>query len=198
MIKIDTKIDTKFFEQLKNTQSDAGRKSMCSAINDALVAGRTSLKREISANYNLKQKEIESNSRLFKCTSRNLKDGKIVVSSRRLTVGTSTHFSITPKNYVSQDGVKLRRRKKATATIKKKRKKAVPHAFIANPASVKGGNTMLWIRIKGKSIAPLKTISIPQMASEKRVYENVQKIMLEKYDKRFEHYMNRNVRKGGK
>jgi len=198
MIKINTKVDTKFLNQIKTVVSDSGRKSMSSAINDALVAGRTSLKREISSNYNLKQKEIESNSRVFKCSSAKLKDGRIVVASRRLTVGTSTHFSITPKQYSSQEGVKMKRRKTATATIKKKSKKAVKHAFIANPNSIKGGNTMLWIRLQGKGIAPLKTISIPQMASEKSVYENVQKTMLEKYNQRFEHYMKRNQGKKGR
>lgn len=199
MIKLNTALDTKFLEQVKTVTSESGRKSMSSAINDALVAGRTAMKREITQRYNLKQKEVDNNSKLYRCSSKRLKDGKIVVASRRLTVGTSTHFSITPKNYSSQEGIKIKKRKKATATIKKKAKKSLNHAFIANPQSVKGGNTMLWIRIQNKkgkeSIAPIKTVSIPQMASEKTVHEKVQEVMLDKYHSRFQHYMDRNMKK---
>jgi hypothetical protein len=122
------------------------------------------------------------------------------VASRLLTVGTTTHFSITPRQYKSQAGIKVSRRKLSTATIKKQSKKNVQSAFIANPSAIKGGNTMLWIRQKGKkgkgySRQPLKTISIPQMATNKSVSNKIQETMKDTYNKRFEHYMNRTLDK---
>ncbi|BCJ98108.1 phage tail protein [Anaerocolumna chitinilytica] len=194
MIKINTKIDTPFFEQLKTVSTVNGKKDMSMAINDALRAGITTEKREVSLRYNLKQKEIVENTKLQRATFSNLKNGKITVSSRRLTVGTSTHFSITPREYTSQKGIKSTKRKTATATIRKKGKEKVKHAFIANPASIKGGNTMLWIKLNNNGgIAPLKTISIPQMVSNPEVYKPMQKNMQEKYLERFEHYRNRTL-----
>lgn len=197
MIKINTKIDTPFFDQLKTVSTLGGKKAMSMAINDSLKTGKTSLKREISQKYNIKQSDVDKNSKIVKSSIAKVNDGKIVVASRLLTVGTSTHFSITPKQYASQKGVKVRKRKIASATIKKQKKKQVKGAFIANPASIKGGNTMLWLRMGGKNrgIKPLKTISIPQMASKKEVYKPVQKSMVDKYNNRFDHYMSRNLDK---
>jgi predicted XRE-type DNA-binding protein len=197
VIKINAKIDTPFFEQLKVASTDGGRKAMSMAINDSLKSGRTTVKREVSQRYNLKQKEIESNSKINKSTATNLKSGKITVASRRLTIGTSTHFSITPKIYSTQKGVKVNKRKASTATIKKKSKEQVKHAFIANPSHPKVKNTMLWIKLNksGSSIAPLKTISIPQMVTQKDISNNINKSMKEKYEDRFQHYMNRNLNK---
>lgn len=197
MIKINAKIDTPFFDQLKTVCTLDGKIAMSRAINDSLVAGKTVLKREISQNYNLKQKEVDKNSKVIKSSVSRLKDGKIYVASRLLTVGTTTHFSITPRQYTPQAGIKVKRRKTATATIKKKQKKKIKGAFIANPGSIKGGNTMLWIRLGGKNrgIKPLKTVSIPQMAANETVSKEVQEKMTEKYNNRFPHYMNRSLDK---
>lgn len=200
MIKINAKIDTPFFEQLKTVSTAGGKKAMSMSINDSLKAGKTALKREISTKYNLKQKEVDKNSKIISASPVQLKSGKIYVASRLLTVGTTTHFSITPRQYKSQAGIKVSKRKASTATIKKQSKKNVKGAFIANPSAIKGGNTMLWIRRQGKkgkgvSIQPLKTISIPQMAANKTVSKNVQQTMKETYNKRFEHHMSRNLDK---
>lgn len=197
MIKMNAKIDTPFFEQLKTVATIGGKKAMSMAINDSLATGKTTLKRETSLNYNIKQKDVDKNSKIVRCSPANLKDGKIVVASRLLTVGTTTHFSITPRQYTSQAGIKVKKRKIATATIKKNGKKKVKSAFIANPGSIKGGNTMLWIRNAGKhqGIKPLKTISIPQMAANESISKPVIKSMEEKYNNRFNHYMNRSFDK---
>ena len=197
MVKVDVKLNESFFKQLQTVSTEAGRKSMASAINDALKTGKTTLKREICKIYNIKQKEVDANSKVNRCTESNLKSGHIKVESRRLTIGTSTHFSHTPKGYISQRGIKVARRKEISVTVKKKSKKKMQHAFIANPSAVKGGNTMIWIREK-KHIAPVRTVSIPQMSSNSVVQNAVSKAMVEKYEQRFEHYWNRNMRvKGG-
>lgn len=194
MVRLDVEMDEKFFKQLKIVSSEAGRKSMCSAINDSLKSGKTSLKRETSKIYNIKQKEVDSNSKVNRCTENNLKKGNIKIEGRRLTIGTSTHFSHTPREYSTQRGVKVSRRKKISVTVKKGSKKKMPHAFIVNPGSIHGGNTMIWIRERSK-IAPVKTVSIPQMVENDRIKDNISKTMIEKYHNRFEHYWNRNMKK---
>lgn len=194
MIKVNVKIRDSFFKQLRTVSTEAGRKSMAFAINDALKTGKTTLKRETCKKYNIKQKNVDANTKIERCTETSLKKGEIRVESRRLTVGTSTQFSHTPKAYSSQKGVKVAKRKKISVTVKKGSKKQMHHAFIANPASIKGGNTMVWIRERN-SIAPLKTVSVPQMATNKEVIKEVSEAMCEKYENRFEHYWNRNMRK---
>ena len=193
MVKLDVKLNKSFFKQLQTISTEAGRKSMASAINDALKTGKTTLKRAICKTYNIKQKEVDANSKINRCTESSLKSGNIKVQSMRLTIGTSTHFSHTPKGYMSQKGIKVARRKEISVTVKKKSKKKMQHAFIANPSSVKGGNTMVWIR-ENNRIAPVKTVSTPQMASNDVVQNAISKAMVEKYEQRFEHYWNRNMR----
>ena len=187
MVDMNVKITTPLLQQLKTVGSENGKKNMSRAINDALKSGKAAAKKNTTKIYNIKAKDIESNVKVSKASPGNLKAGKLVFTSRRLTVGTSTHFSITPRAYKSQQGVKLSKRKVSTVTIRKGKKVNVNHAFVANPSAVKGGNTMLWIRLN-RGIAPLKTISIPQMVSNDEVYKPTHQAMQEQYEKRFQHY----------
>lgn len=193
MIELNASIDLKFKEELAARTTVAGKKSMYRAINTALQKGKSALensKTGIPLIYKISKKDITPNAKLVKCYEGDLGKGKIVYSSRRLTVGTSTHFSITPKQYKSQKGVKIARRSKATATIKKSNKASLNHAFIANPTAIKGGNTMLWVREQnGKGIAPLRTISIPQMVQNPKVYNNAQEVMEKTFNDNFEKNM---------
>lgn len=195
MVTMKVNLDTPLREQMKIVSSETGKKSMCRAINDALKSGKAAAKKNATQIYNVKSKDIESNVTMQRATVSNLKGGKLVFASRRLTVGTSTHFAISPRAYKSQKGIKLKKRKTATATIRKGKKQNVNHAFVANPNAVKGGNTMLWIRLK-RGIAPMRTISIPQMVSNDKVSSQVTDVMQEQYKKRFEHYQEM-ARKGG-
>lgn len=132
--------------------------------------------------YNMKKADLSKYTRI-------LKDG-IRVRSSLFTIGTTTHFSHTPKAYQSQKGIPVKRRKRMTATIKKKNRKKFPHGFIANPAKV--GKTMMWERLHGsRKIAPIRTISAAQMASNEKVHPYVEEKMLEVLEKRFEHHFNR-------
>ena len=163
------------------------------ATRDALKKGKTAFmdtKGGAPSVYNVKKsKDLTPNTKVTK--------DSIVVESRLFTIGTTTHFSITPRNYKSQAGIPVKRRQRASATIKRGSKRALPQSFIANPAMINGGNVMLWERIstkKGdKSIRPVKSISAAQMASNEKVYPYIEEKLTEAYQKRLQHHYEREV-----
>ena len=161
------------------------------ATRDALKKGKTAFmdtKGGAPSVYNVKKsKDLAPNTKVTK--------DSIVVESRQFTIGTTTHFSITPRNYKSQAGIPVKRRQRASVTIKRGSKRALPQSFIANPAKIPGGNVMLWERFLTKSnkIRPVKSISAAQMASNEKVYPYIEENMTETYQKRLQHYYEREV-----
>lgn len=136
--------------------------------------------------YNMKKVELQKYVRLVK--------GGIRVRYHRFSVGSDTHFSINPKAYQSQKGIPVRKRKRMSVLIRKKNREKFPHGFIANPKAekVKGHKTMIWERFPDTGgIAPIRTISAAQMASNEKVHPYVEEKMLEVLEKRFEHHFNR-------
>lgn len=178
--------------EMKKYIQNGGTKSVSRAMNDALNKGRTALSKGVREQYTIKAGDFKENSRVSKATPTNLKKGRIEVESRRLTVGTSTHFRITPKQYSSQKGKKVSRRSKASLTVKKGSKKQMKHAFVVNPASINGGNTMLWQR-EGENIKPITSLSVPQMVTDQKVYNAASKVMETTYQERLKHYMEREL-----
>ena len=179
--------DKKFISGCEKLMKNAPK--MCErATRDAIKKAKTAFmdaKGGAPAHYNVKKsKDLAPYTRVS--------GDSMTVRSRLFTVGTTTHFSHTPRAYKSQKGIPVRKRPKASVTIEKKSKKAYPHGFVVNPAAINGGNTMLWER-KGKKINPVRNISAAQMASNEEVYEYIQKEMAEAFDKRLEHYYDREV-----
>lgn len=165
-----------------------GIKSMSRAINNSLAKGKTRMNRLILSMYELDREDVKEHTRIVKCYPGDLEKGCIEAASRRLT---SYHFPFEPGTYTSQAGISnMQDRPKAAITIKKEQKKALPHAFIVNPAKLRNHYTILWRR-KGKDIMPIRTISIAQMASNEKVYEQVMKVMEETYQKRLVYHLNR-------
>ena len=137
-----------------------------------------------------KKKDLAPNTKLT--------DDSMIVESRMLTIGTTTHFSITPRSYKSTRGIQVRRRTRATDTIRRGAKEPMPKSFIINPAKINGGNTMIWEHFGGKGskkIRPVKSTSAAQMASNEKVYPYIEEKMMETYGKRLEHYYEREVAK---
>lgn len=187
-VNIETKIDMRFFDKLGVTMTKSGRKAMSMSINESLKRGKTEFKRRASKEYAIKQGDVAGTITLKLTSPSSLNRAAMIVKGPRLTVGTSTHFRMTPKGYTSQKGVKVARRKKGTVTIKKGAKKSIAHGFVANPSKI--GNTMMWIH-KDESIAPLKTISVAQILSNPKMQKEVQKEMYDKFTERFAHHVKR-------
>lgn len=195
MVQLEVKLDSSQLISGLNRLKSFTPKCEERARRDAIKKGRTTFtgKNGAPSIYNIKKKELEG----FTRTS----DEGIEVESRLLTVGTTTHFSITPRNYSSQKGIPVGKRKKSTDTIKKGNKQRMPHAFIINPSRI--GNTMLWGRLvatKGKNkgkeaLNPITTISAAQMLSNETISERVIDDMEKTFEKRFEHYFEREEEK---
>lgn len=154
------------------------------AKGEALKKGVTALtdsKGGAPSVYNIKKSDLKA------YVSR-VQDG-VRARSRRFTVGTDTHFSITPARYQSQRGVPVRRRKRMSVTIMRRGRKPYPHGFIANPARV--GHTMIWERDGAGRINPVRTVSAAQMAANEKVHPYVTEKMVETLEKRFQHHYDR-------
>lgn len=195
--QITVKEDKKFFEQLCLLPEKGAARAMSRSINDALRKGETEFEKEAPKIYNMKKSEIKLYSKVKTCYPGNLKKGHIQVRSRRFTVG-QTHFKASPNEYIipgtlNKNGKVIKRKKQKVKIRKDFGWKEVPHGFIANPASIKGGNTMVWIRLgkKRKPIFPIRTISAAQMLSNKKIYNHVEEEMEKHYLKRMEHHLDR-------
>ena len=120
----------------------------------------------------------------------------ICVESRKLTIGTDTHFSVAPKGYQSQKGIPVKRRKRISATIIKGQKKKFSHGFILNPDKVKNGaKVMLWGRDGKEPPKPIKSTSAAEMANQKEIAETTEKVMSETFENRLHHYVEREMNK---
>lgn len=197
-MKIDVKVDISSIEKMDKLLQQKGPKVIQGVFKRALKAGETAFESKddgAPAIYKVSKKEL---SEFVK-----IKQDCMVISSRLLTTGTDTHFAITPKAYKATPksdaapGTKKKKKKRrklnATATVKKANKESLPHAFIANPAKINGGLTMLWERhpkIKGL-IRPIRRVSAAQMAENPEVYEAINKAIQETIDKRLDHEIER-------
>lgn len=186
VMKFDAIFDSNLAD-MKKVIKLGGTKSMSRAINESLAKGKTRMNKLILSMHEMERNDVKEHTRVVKCYPGNLEKGCIEAASRRLT---SFHFPFEPGEYTSQAGIPMKDRPKAAITIKKEQKKALPHAFIVNPAKLKNNYTILWRR-KGKDIMPIRTISIAQMASSEKVSEQVMNLMEETYQKRIVHHLNR-------
>lgn len=185
-MEFEVKIDTKQLEEMTKAAKEFAPKAIELANRDAIEKGRTALSKSARKRYNMSKEDFEQFVRT--------RENRIEVKSRLLTMGSTTHFSITPKSYRSQKKIEVKKRKEATVTVQKKNKKRMRHAFIANPEKVH--NTMLWQRDEqtGK-ISPIRTVSAAQIASNKEISETVLDIIQETQKERLKHYMERKLEK---
>lgn len=167
-----------------------GPKALQSAVTRALKSG-------VSAFKSSKKGGAPD---IYKVSSGELKEfasvrkDQIVIKSRLLTAGKKpAHFAITPGSYTAG------KRRKATVKVKKQgSKENLPHAFVANPAKVNGGTTMLWVRTKGRfphtgnaAMEPVRRVSAAQMVQNPKVEKAVMDAIQETFDKRLDHELGR-------
>ena len=185
-MKLDIKYDSNLAE-MKKVIDQGGVKSMSRAINDALAKGKTQLGKSVRSVYAIKAADFNGAAKVIKSNEGNLRKGKIEVQSRRLS---SFHFAFTPRNYTSQEGVKVSRRKKAAITIKKGQKKSYPHGFVVNPNALSNGYTLLWER-NGRKINPIRSVSVAQMVENEDAYNPTMEMMHKTYEERLAHHLKR-------
>jgi len=186
-IQIDDSNIKKIHKALKNNGQKAIDRAMIRALNSGRSAFTSGSKGGAPKIYNVKKSELDGHIDVSK--------SKFTLSAKSpsLTIGQSpSHFNLTPKEYRSQKGIPVKRRRIAAATVKKGKKRKYQHGFIMNPARVKGGTIMLWERSGKYSLPePVRRVSVAQMLSNPEIYENVSKAMNETLSKRLDHEMKR-------
>lgn len=191
-MKIEVEMDTKEIEKAFKNMGSKAKKCVERAERDAGRRGKKILITSMTQYYNAKRSDVVNHM--------NVKDGSIEVTGHMLTIG-DTHFSIAPKVYQSQKGIKVGKRKKMRATIIRKNRKLFPHAFIMNPERMRAGKgqrtsgiNILWER-KGDRLRPIKTISMAHMASQVIKDSDIEKEMAKVFDERFNNQLEREMAK---
>lgn len=182
-------IDLTQVEKAEKLLVSRGPKALQSAITRSLKSGVSAFKSSKKGGapdiYKVSSGELKEFA--------SVKKDQIVIKSRLLTAGKKpAHFAITPGSYTGK-------RRKATVKVKKQgSKENLPHAFVANPAKVNGGTTMLWERTRGRfphtgnaAMEPVRRVSAAQMVQNPQVENAVMKAIQETFDKRLDHELER-------
>ena len=208
LIQIDTRqIDLLSVELQsfpKQTQT-----AMYHALKRSLDQTKNEIGRIVPKEYAIKQREVkESFAKGVNYPTKDNLSASLTSTGRRLSFA---HFPFTPKTAI-------RRGKRATVrvTIKKSNPKTVSAHGFTSPTGAKSQDKTQFNVFKGlkiykvpqegryknyvkkdgsllkrEMIAPIRTLSIPQMITAEGMEEKIQSFALEKFEQRFEHEMNR-------
>jgi hypothetical protein len=153
-------------------------KVLVPAINRALAAGRTTIRREIRKEYTIKQKDIPV--RLKKASYANV-GGSIIIESGMLPLD---HFKVTPRGY-------RKRKRPLYAQVKKTGGGFLPGSFY-----IPRGGPYRRIGPSRHPIFLLRTIGAAIMASQPTVGPEANKAMGDTLAKRVDHELERVLAKG--
>lgn len=149
-----------------------------SALNRTLNYTATLTKKEVTNIYSIKQKEVNSTLKKKRASKSSLNAS---IQSRGKTISL-TKFPHNPKQFKAKN-------KKVKVKIKKQEGykviKTSPSAFV----QTMNGGTHIWMR-EGKERNPvrlLRTLSIPQMISNDKVINKIQRMSGEKLKERINH-----------
>ena len=182
MRTISVELGNGFFKTCKELQKKVPE-CAAKAERDAIKKGASALtdtKGGMPSIYNVKKKDL---SQYIKTSSKEIR-----VRSSPFTM---THFAFTPKDYISQKGIPVKRRRKVSVTILKGHRMNVHAKFIANPAKMTGGSVLLWKRLRKGDTEVLRSVSAPQMARREEISNYVDEAMQDVMQKRMEHYIDR-------
>jgi hypothetical protein len=181
VINIDTSSLQRLQREMRTIQNEIPS-AAASALNRTVTYTKTQLSKEIRERYAIKAKDLNGNFKVRKANKYKL-EASINSSGRPLTL--PSHFNVTPRNVVPG------RRYIVRAKIKKRQAQAIntaPAAFIATLRGIKQV-----VRREGPNRYPIKvlrTLSIPQMASNDQVYDKVERLAKNKLDDRVIHEIN--------
>lgn len=154
------------------------RNVLNSALNRALTNADANLRKEIRRDYNVAAGAIKGASKRRKSTTSTL-GAELKINGRPLGID---KFKVTPKT------VNGNRRKPLKATVKKGRTASLGDSFVANLNGIK-----IFKRrgVKQYPIDRIFSVSIPQMADDTAIVEQVQKEANLMFLKRVEHEISR-------
>lgn len=173
--KIDTKGLEKQMKKLRNFPKSA-RKASARAINRTLTFNNKRVSQLVRQNYNIKSGEVKGTIKLRRANPSNL-SASIKSTGGRLSL---SKFSRGASSWRKGKNVRVKVKKTSNKTVN-----TTPKAFIANV----GGNLHIAKR-KGGSKFPIEvlhTLSVPQMISNSKVIDVVNKEGKDYLDKRIKH-----------
>lgn len=196
-IFVDTKEVKNLAVQLAEFPKKVPKEVLVPALNHTVGKVNTAVKRGVSGQYVIPQKEIAKSIKIHKASAGNPAAAVVIRGTPKGLI----HFKLKPAKIQSQAGKKLKARKSLSVMIKKgggyKQIGIKPAAFIA----VANGTPNVFHR-KGQKSLPIErlaTLSVPQMASAKAVINPVQKMAGEHLSQRINHELHRKLKvKGGK
>ena len=104
---------------------------------------------------------------------------------------------LTPTHFKMQPAARPKKKYKVTAVIKKgSRQQLSPIAFLAHSGGA--GTVQIPFQRTGSSRLPvkvIKTLSVPQMITNEKVAEKINKNIVDGLQKRFEHHLEREISK---
>jgi len=166
-------------------------KALVRALNDALAKAKTQSKREITAIYATKQRQVADMMRPIKASESRLQ-ARLVFSGFRLPL--MKYFKVTPAAPPSQKGVPVSARTPATILVRKDTGAHVSkRGFVAKMAS---GHIGLFERMPGMQtksgkdkIKERSGSSVVTMADNENVAENTMRSANEVLARRLDHHM---------
>ncbi|WP_148206721.1 phage tail protein [Desulfitobacterium hafniense] len=195
MAKQDIFVDTKQIErltfELKGFEEKVGTATY-HALKRTVSHVRTQIGRIIPKSYAIKASDVK---RTLSSKEPSLKDLSATITSKGHTLSFA-HFPFTPRK-----PKKIRRsifENAVMVTIKKDRGKVLSRTGFVATTGAKSADKVQFNVFKrlGKDrlpIAPIRTLSIPQMITNEGVAEQIQRAAADKLDERFEHEIIRSM-----
>lgn len=173
----------------KNTQKAVSR-----TISDFKSRGPGWISQEVTNEYNIKKKDVNETrstrkgASTIKVAGTKVDDIEIIYRGRLLT---PTHFSMKPTSRPNSGAYTV------SAQIKKSsgRKALGSNVFLASSGAA--GTTQIPFQRRGTARLPvdvIKTLSVPQMVTNEKVAENINKRIQEELGKRLEHNLKQLVK----
>lgn len=182
-VSLDEKTLKKARKLLKNIPNGS-RKAMVNATNRALTKGRMVVNKGITSRFTIKSTQVKESMSIQKASFSRL--GGLVRATAPVTE--LSRFKLNPNKVTKQRPTSLK------VAVKKSGLKPIPGAFIMQ---TKSGHIGVFERV-GKSRTPVKQLmgpSIPYMAKDTQISGEVQKEMINMFNSRLTHEVNRLLKK---
>lgn len=178
-----------------NDLEDKSKKVVNRTIGDFKRRAPAWVSQEVTNQYNIKKSEINNarkgtkNAGTIKVKGTRLDNISLVYQGRLLT---PTHFQMKPGNRPKNGKGYV-----ITAEIKKGQRKALSHKAFLGTTGGAGTIQIPFQRVSDNSypIKSIKTVSIPQMITEDKVKNNIQKRISTELAKRFDYNAKRILKK---
>lgn len=182
-VTVDKKAIKRAQKLLKNIPNGA-KKAVVNATNRALTKGKMTVNKGITSRFTIKATPVKESLSIQKASFGRL--GGLVKSNAPVTE--LSRFKLNPAKATKKRPSALK------VDVKKSGLKPIPHAFVMQ---TKSGHTGVFERVD-KARTPVRQLmgpSIPYMAKDPQITNNVQKEMVNMFNSRLDHEVKRLLKK---